>query len=182
VVSEIRTFLNYLINTGYSSSEVLGAECSLFIESSEGNRRANHDKKNRTNSPYECVIRTKDGRKIHAIRTSFKLTAGTGKPFGVITSLTRHGGLKATESEPMTADQIKEFRQKAKEICHELKKSLKAVSGYTQMVLNYGEYDWRQKKYLERIIHHVDRLEHIAFQLRSSIENGIAKPSGGLSF
>lgn len=161
--------------TGYSSSEVLGEECSLFIESPERKRRPNKRDKNETDSPSECVIRTKDGQKIPAIRISFQLSNDTGKPFGVITSLAECSGLENIESDPLNTDHLKELRQSAKEICHELKQSLKAVLGYTQMVLNYGEYDWRQKKYLERIIQHVDRMNHIAFQLHNNIENGVVK-------
>ena len=162
--------------TGYSSSKVLGAECGLFIKTSKGNHLPNHDNKEKGSSPCECLIRTKDGRKILALSTSSQLTDSTGKPFGVITSLTKGDDVQSTGNEATTADQVKQFRQAAKEICQELKQSLKAVSGYTQMVLNHGEYDWRQKKYLERIIQHVNRMDHIAFQLHDKIENSIAKP------
>ena len=166
--------------TGYSSSEALGAECGLLMETSKGNQLPNHDNKDKPSSPCECVIRTKNGRKVHALGSSFRLTDSTGEPFGAITSLTKRDDVQSTGNEAMTVDQVNHFRQSAKEIYHELKQSLKAVLGYTQMVLNHGEYDWRQKKYLERIIKHVDRMDHIAFQLHDKIENSIAKPRGQL--
>lgn len=167
--------------TGYSSSEALGAECSLFMETGKENRLPNHDHRDKTSSPCECLIRTKDGRKITALCTSSRLTDSTGKPFGVITSLAKHGDIQSTGFEAMNADQAKQFSQAAKEICQELKQSLKAVSGYTQMVLDYSKSDWRQRKYLERIIQHVDRMDHIAFQLPTKLKNLSQNPSSDLN-
>ena len=162
--------------TGYSSSELLGAESALIIKSSRTKRLSKRDQKGKPDTCSECVIRTKEGRKIHAVRASFQLTDDMGKPLGVLTSLTECSGPQCVGSGQQSADQTNELRQHAEETCRELKQSLKAVLGYTQMVLNYGEYDWRQKKYLESIIRQIDRMDDITVRLRRSIEDIIIKP------
>ena len=162
--------------TGYSSSEILGAESALIMKSSQAKHLPKHDQKGKTDTCSECVIRTKEGRNIHAVSASFQLTDDMGMPLGILTSLTECSSPESAGNGQPTADQTSEFRQCAEETCRELKQSLKAVQGYTQMVLNYGEYDWRQKKYLESIIQQINRMDSITVRLRRSIADTIIKP------